>query len=78
MHRQLITRSQYLAELNRRLRNHPAYADGMQFVPSGTDDAEAAGGFEWVSDGHDGSTAPPSPFAEIAAEVHALFRVGGF
>jgi len=75
MHRQLITRSQYLAELNHRLRSHPAYADGMRFLPSGTNDPEAAHGFEWVCDGHDGTTAPPFPFAEIAAEVHALYRV---
>lgn len=76
MHRQLITRAQYLAELNHRLRSHAQYVDGMQFVfNGGTGDPETADGFDWVSAGHDGITAPPSPFAEIAAEVHALYRV---
>jgi hypothetical protein len=75
MHRQLITRTQYLAELNRRLRNHPSYIEGMQFVPhGGTGDPETAAGFDWVSTEH-GIEAPTVPFAEVAAEVHALYRV---
>ena len=75
MHRQLVTRAQYLAELNNRLRNHPDYVDGMQFVPSGRGHSETTDGFDWVSTGHDGTTAPPFPFAEVAAEVFALYRV---
>jgi hypothetical protein len=77
MHRQRITKTQYLTELNSRLRSHPHYVDGMQFVPSGASDPECANGFDWVSSGHHHET-PPSPFAEIAAEVHALYRVDGF
>ena len=49
----------------------------MQFVPSGREDPKTADGFDWVSTAHDGATVPPSPFAEIAAEVHALCRVDG-
>jgi len=45
MHRQLITRTQYLAELNRRLRDHPDYVDGMQFVSNGTADPETAAAY---------------------------------
>jgi hypothetical protein len=37
MHRQLITRARYLAELNHRLRSHAQYVDGMQFVFNGRD-----------------------------------------
>jgi hypothetical protein len=73
LHRQLITRTQYLAELNKRLREHPAYVPGMQFVINGASDPEAAAGFDWVQ--VDGDTTAPILFAEIAAEVHALYRV---
>ena len=73
MHRQLLTRTQYLAELNRRLRGHPGYVEGMQFVPHGGADPEIAAGFDWVPP--NGDTTPPNPFAEVAAEVHALYRV---
>ncbi len=73
VHRQLITRTQYLVELNRRLCAHPAYTPGMAFVTLGGQDPEAAARFDWV-DGNGGAT-PPIPFAEIAAEVHALYRV---
>ncbi|HEY6513379.1 MAG TPA: hypothetical protein VI032_15450 [Burkholderiaceae bacterium] len=73
MHRQLVTRTEYLAELNRRLRQHPAYAAGMQFVPHGGPDPETANGFNWVPE--DGGAMPPMPFAEVAAEVHSLYRV---
>jgi hypothetical protein len=78
MHRKMITRTQYLAEINSRLRSHPAYVLGMMFVPSGSSDPETATEFEWVSNGHNAKTAAPYPFAEIAAEVHALYRVDGF
>ena len=78
MHRKMITRTQYLAELNRRLRSHPAYVPGMKFAPSGSVDPETATEFEWVSTGHNGKTAAPYPFAEIAAAVHTLYRVEGF
>jgi hypothetical protein len=74
VHRQLVTRSQYLAELNRRLRSHPAFVPGMRFVPHGGSDPDAAAGFDWVPAGN-GSAMPPMPFAEVAAEVHTLFRV---
>jgi len=48
----------------------------MRFVSSGgTGDPETADGFDWVYSGHTGTMAPPTPFAEIAAEVHALYRV---
>ena len=67
MHRQMITRTQYLAELNNRLRSHPAYVHGMKFAPSGSDDPETAAEFEWVSTGHNAKTAAPYPFAEIPA-----------
>jgi hypothetical protein len=73
MHRQLITRTQYLAELNRRLRDHPDYVDGMQFVSNGSGDPETAAGFDWEP--QTGNPTPPNPFAEIAALVHALYRV---
>jgi len=73
VHRQLVTRTQYLAELNRRLRNHPAFVPGMQFVPHGGPDPDAAVGIDWVPG--NGSATPPMPFAEVAAEVHTLFRV---
>lgn len=72
MHRTLVTRTAYLAELNKRLRAHPAYVPGMQFIAHGGQDVEATDGFDWVPDG-DGT--PPAPFAEVAAEVHALYRV---
>jgi hypothetical protein len=71
MHRLLITRVQYLAELNARLRRHPAYVDGMAFVLLPDSDPDTAAGFDWVP----GGPTPPGLFAEIAAEVHALFRV---
>jgi len=71
MHRALITKAQYLAELNRRLRSHPLYEVGMVFVPSGNSDPEAAEAIDWTP----GGSAPPSLFAKVAAEVHALFRV---
>ncbi len=73
MHRQLVTRTQYLAELNRRLGEHAAYRLGMAFVIRGTQDPETAAGFDWVAD--TSGTASPIPFAEIAGEVHALYRV---
>ena len=72
MHRTLVTRTAYLAELNKRLRAHPDYVLGMQFIVHGDGDVEAAAGFDWVP--NDGGT-PPTPFAEVAAEVHALYRV---
>lgn len=74
MHRQLVTRTQYLAELNTRLRNHPSYVEGMRFVVHDDQDPETAAGFDWVTP--NGDTTVPTPFAEIAAEVHALYRVG--
>jgi hypothetical protein len=70
MHRKPITRTQYLVELNNRLSRHPDYVQGMMFVPVSGRDVETAAGFDWVP----GGPHPPSPFAEIAAEVHALFR----
>jgi hypothetical protein len=74
VHRQLISRTQYLAELNRRLAAHPAYVSGMQFIAHGEpEDPEVAAGFDWVPQGGVGS--PPMPFAEVAAAVHALYRV---
>jgi hypothetical protein len=72
MHRLLVTRTAYLAELNSRLRAHPAYVSGMQFIVNGGDDVEATAGFDWLP--NDGGV-PPIPFAEVAAEVHALYRV---
>jgi len=59
MHRQLITRTQYLAELNRRLRDHPDYVDGMQFVSNGSGDPETAAGFDWEP--QTGNPTPPNP-----------------
>ena len=73
VHRQLVTRTQYLAELNRRLSEHPAYVAGMRFVINGGADPETAPGFDWVHT--NGDTTAPFPFAEIAAEVHARYRV---
>jgi hypothetical protein len=73
MHRMLVTRTQYLIELNTRLVGYPDYRPGMQFVLLPGDDAETAAGFDWVP----GGSTPLIPFAEIAAEVHALFRVQG-
>ena len=73
MHRELITRTQYLAELNRRLQSHPMYEEGMAFVPSPTGDPEVADAFDWVPTGLSSS----SLFPEIAAQVHAMFRVQG-
>jgi hypothetical protein len=71
VHRQLVTRTQYLAELNDRLRRHPDYRDGMAFVLLPGADPETAAGFDWVPR----EAGAPNLFAEIAAEVHALFRV---
>lgn len=71
MHRTLVTRAAYLAELNRQLRAHPDYVPGMQFIAHG-EDVEAAAGFDWVP--NDGGT-PPTPFAEVAVEVHSQYRV---
>jgi hypothetical protein len=73
MHRQLLTRTRYLAELNARLTRHPAYRPGMAFVFPTGDDPETAPGFDWVPK----DEVPPKLFAEIAAEVHAVFRVDG-
>ena len=73
MHRQLVTRTQYLAELNNRLRDHPRYVEGMLFVPQGDPDPETAAGFDWVLP--DTDTTPATAFAEVAAKVHALYRV---
>jgi hypothetical protein len=71
MHRQLITRAEYLAALNRRLREHPAFVPGMRFVVRSEQDPEGATGFDWEP----GDGIPPIAFAEAAAEVHALYRV---
>jgi len=71
MHRQLVTRVHYLALLNSRLRKHPGYVDGMEFVFLRGSDPETSPGFDWVPGGPN----PPRVFAEVAAEVHALFRV---
>ena len=73
MHRQLVTRTQYLAELNKRLRDHQNYVCGMQFVIREDQDTETAAGFDWVT--ANAEVAPPTPFADVAAEVHALYRV---
>jgi hypothetical protein len=70
MHRQLITRTEYLAALNRRLRDHPAYEPGMLFVVHGGQDPETSAGFDWEP----GEGVAPVPFAQAAAEVHALYR----
>ena len=71
MHRQLITRTEYLAALNRRLRDHPAYVTGMRFVVHNGQDPETAADFDWEP----GDGVAPLAFAEAAAEVHALYRV---
>jgi hypothetical protein len=73
MHRQLITRTQYLAELNHRLRDHPAFVVGMAFVILGGLDPDTSAGFDWVPT--NGDPVPPAVFAGVAAEVHALYRV---
>jgi hypothetical protein len=78
MHRQLLTRIQYLAELNKRLAAHPAYVTGMRFVVRDSD-PEMALGFDWEPHSEEwermnGGLAPPAPFPEIAAEVHSLYR----
>ena len=73
MSRQLLTRREYLAELNRQLRSHPAYVEGMQFVPSRGLDAETATGIDWVLP--DGVAPPLDLFPMIAAEVHATYSV---
>jgi hypothetical protein len=71
MHRQLITRTEYLAALNRRLRDRPSYVLGMRFVVCSEQDPETVAGFDWEP----GDGVPPLAFAEAAAEVHALYRV---
>lgn len=71
MHRELITRTEYLAALNGRLRDHPAYVPGMRFVAHNGQGPETAAGFDWEP----GDGVPPIAFAEAAAEVHALYRV---
>ena len=73
MHRQVVTRSQYLAELNVRLLGHPEYVPGMAFVFRTEADPETASGFDWVPS----EEPPPKLFGDIAAQVHALFRVEG-
>lgn len=69
VYRRLVTRTQYLAELNNRLRDHPAYVEGMRFVP----DPETVAGFDWVPP--NANTTGATAFAEVAAEVHALYRM---
>jgi hypothetical protein len=73
MYRRLVTRTQYLAQLNHRLHDHPAYVEGMRFVPLGGSDPETAAGFDWVPANAD--TMRAAAFAEVAAEVHALYRM---
>jgi hypothetical protein len=73
MHRQLITRTQYLAELNHRLTTHPGYVPGMKFIINNGGDPETAAGFDWIPP--NGDVTPPLPFAEVAAAVHAIYRV---
>lgn len=71
MHRQLVTRTYYLGLLNSRLRKHSDYVEGMEFVFLSSSDPDTAAGFDWLP----GGANPPRVFAEVAAQVHALFRV---
>jgi hypothetical protein len=73
MTRELLTRREYLAELNRQLRSHPAYVEGMHFVTSPGLDPETATGIDWVLP--DGVAPPQDLFPMIAAEVHATYSV---
>jgi hypothetical protein len=73
MYRRLVTRTQYLAELNNRLRGHAAYVEGMQFVSQRGPEPETSAGFDWVPPNTD--TMRATAFAEVAAEVHALYRM---
>ena len=75
MSRRLLTRTEYLKELNRQLRSHPAYVDGMLLVPSPDGaDAETATGLAWALP--EGAIPSPDLFAILVAEVHALHDVG--
>ena len=59
----IVTKEEFLAELNRRLRLHPAYQPGMRFLPhppNGT--VEAATGYTWEPE----TLGNPYPFNEVA------------
>jgi hypothetical protein len=58
---QKVTRTEYIAELNRRLEMHPDYLPGMLFIlsPEGSEPEQALG-YSWLPPGL------PNPFAEIA------------
>lgn len=66
----LMTRLEYLAEINRRLMEHPDYVPGMEFIfsPPGSAPDEATG-FAWV---------PPEtvePMRSIATAVYGEIEV---
>lgn len=65
-----ITRTQYMAELNQRLKAHPDYVPGMEFVPYPGPDPEQASGYDWLPKAH-----PRHQFVEVAHEVMGLFYV---
>ena len=66
-----ITRTQYMAELNRRLKAHPDYVSGMVFVPSPGPDPEQASGYERIPKGG----VPKHPFIEVLREMLDLYYV---
>jgi hypothetical protein len=73
MSRQPLTKREYLAELNRQLRSHPAYVEGMRFVPRQASTQRRRR--ESIGSLPDGVAPPLDLFPMIAAEVHATYSV---
>jgi hypothetical protein len=65
---QTVSRTEYVAELNRRLELHPDYLPGMLFImsPEGAEPEQAIG-YSWLPPGL------ANPFTEIANAVLAEF-----
>jgi hypothetical protein len=60
-----VSKAEYLAELNRRLQQSPAFEPGMRFVfaPLGADEATATG-YTWLPD-----PLAMHPFAQVATSL---------
>ena len=69
----LVSAGEYLAELNRRLRAHPDYVTGMQFVRQSRGKLQSkASGFDWEPKGH------LHPFLEVSNGVRKEFTYPSF
>lgn len=72
MAKPVLSPEEFIAEVNRRLPNHPAYTQNMHafLVPPGAD-GKTASGYDWEPDG----LATTGVVAAIAAQVEAEFDV---